>query len=168
MRSLLLALLIPCTACTWFKRNQEILITSEPPGAQIWINGRETGETTPKTFDIAGNFGSDHFLELKKKGFRPEQRILYQHTRGYASRWIDSAGAPGLPPMLMAWTLGDVVFPFGVKGAIVPGEVYIKMYREDEPLLGFDVLRANEQKAAAAQTAPAPMTTPSPMPGEGK
>ena len=167
MRSLLLALLIPCTACTWFKRNQEILITSEPPGAQIWLNGHDTGETTPKTFDIAGNFGSDHFLELKKKGFRPEQRILYQHTRGYASRWIDSAGPPGLPPMLMAWTIGDVVFPFGVKGAIVPGEVYIKMYREDEPLLGFDVLRA---RAAAqnAQTAPQAGTNPSPLQGQGQ
>ena len=55
-----------------------------------------------------------------------------------------------------------------MKGAIVPGEVYVKLYREDEPLLGFDVLRANERKSAAAQTAPTPMTTPSPMPGEGK
>ena len=168
MRLPILALLLSCTACTWFKRNQEILITSEPPGAEIWFNGHDTGETTPKAFDIAGNFGSDHLLELRKKGYRPEQRVLYQHTRGYTTRWIDGAGSPGLPPLPFALTAGDIAFPFGVKGAIVPGEVYVKLYREDEPLLGFDVLRANEQKAAAAQTAPAPMPTPSPMPGEGK
>jgi hypothetical protein len=149
MRSSILALALLCTGCTWFKGNQEVLITSEPPGAHIWLDGRDTGETTPHSFDIAGNFGFDHPLELKKKGYRSEQRILYQHTRGYTSRWIDGAGPPGLPPWPFAWTMGDIFFPFGVKGAIVPGELYVKLYREDEPLLGFDVLREREQQAAA-------------------
>ncbi len=151
MRFLLLALLSPCVACTWFKHNQEVLITSEPPGAQIWIDGENTGETTPKALDIAESFGSDHLLELKKKGYRTEQRALHQYTRGYTLRFIDGAGTPSLPPLPLFWTLGDVFFPFGVKGAIVPGEVYVSLYRNDEPLLGFDLLRAKSAEAAQGQ-----------------
>lgn len=156
MRSLMLALVLPCAACTWFKDNQEVLITSEPPGAQIWLNGEDTGETTPKAMDVAANFGSDHLLELKKKGYRTEQRVLYQHTRGYTSRWIDGGSTPGLPPLPLFWTLGDVFFPFAVRGAVVPGELYVKLYRTDEPMLGFEVLRA---KAAAAQNGANPAPT---------
>jgi hypothetical protein len=151
MRSPVLALALLCTGCTWFKGHQEVLITSEPPGAHIWLDGRDTGETTPHAFNIAGNFGFDHPLELQKKGYRAERRMLYQQTRMYTSRWIDGAGPPELPPWPIDWTMGDVLFPFGVRGAIVPGEVYVKLYREDEPLLGFDVLRERAKTATAAE-----------------
>ena len=77
--------------------------------------------------------------------------MLYQQTRMYTSRWIDGAGPPELPPWPIDWTMGDVLFPFGVRGAIVPGEVYVKLYREDEPLLGFDVLRERAKTATAAE-----------------
>lgn len=133
--------------CTWFKRNHEVLVTSDPPGAHIFLDGHDTGETTPYAFDIAGNFGTDHDLELRRQGYRPERRVLYQHTRTYMSRWLDGGGPPGLPATPLWWTAGDLVFPFGVRGAIVPGEVFVKLYREDEPLLGFDVLAARQHAA---------------------
>ncbi|MGE3175442.1 MAG: PEGA domain-containing protein [Planctomycetota bacterium] len=151
LQILLLGLLLPAGGCTWFKSNREVLITSDPAGAHVFLDGHDTGETTPYAFQIAGNFGSDHELELRRAGYRPERRHLYQHTEFYMTRWIDGAGPEELPPLPLSWTAGDFVFPFGVRGAIIPGEVYVKMYREDEPLLGFDVLRAR----AAAGTAPA-------------
>ncbi len=149
MRFLLLALCVCAASCTWFRRNSEVLITSEPPGARILLDGEDTGETTPHAFDIANNFGGDHALELQKDGYRPERRLLRQYTRGYTSRWIDGAGPPDLPPWPLDWTLGDWIFPFGVKGAIVPGEVYVRLYREDEPRLGFDLLQSQRQVAPA-------------------
>jgi hypothetical protein len=142
---LLVVLCSGLSACIWPKANEPVLITSDPPGARIWLDGHDTGQTTPHMFDIAGNYGSDHELELRRDGYRPERRHLYQHTEFYMSRWIDGAGPPGVPPLPFWWTAGDFFFPFGIRGAIVPGEVFIKMYRVDEPLLGFDVLAAREQ-----------------------
>jgi len=133
--------------CVWFKGQNLVLVTSDPPGAHIFIDGHDSERTTPASFDMAGNFGSDHDLELRKQGYRPERRHLYQYTCGYTSKWIDGAAGPDLPPLPIFWTAGDLVFPFGVHGALVPGELYVKLYREDEPLLGFDVLA---QQAAAA------------------
>jgi hypothetical protein len=141
--------LVLCASCTWFKTNPKVLVTSEPPGAHIFIDGHDSGETTPHVFNIAGNFGSDHDLELRKAGFRTERVHLYQYTEGYMSRWIHGGGSPEIPPLPLWWTAGDFVFPFGVKGAIVPGEVYVRMHRPDEPLLGFDLLA---ERARAGET----------------
>lgn len=148
-RSAACLLLALGAGCTWFKSNQEVLITTDPPGAHVFLDGHDTGETTPHAFRIAGNFGSDHELELRRVGYRPEKRRLYQHTDLYTSRWIDGGGPPELPAMPLWWTGGDFVFPFGVRGAIVPGELFVKLYREDEPLLGFDVLAARRQQASS-------------------
>ena len=142
---LLVLLCAGLSSCVWFKWNDNVLVTSDPPGAHIWIDGHDTGETTPYAFWIAGNFGNNHDLELRRDGYRPERRRLYQYTDKYMSRWIDGAGPPGVPPLPFWWTAGDMFFPFGVRGQIVPGEVFIKLYRTDEPLLGFDVLAARQQ-----------------------
>lgn len=157
MRSLPLLLIaaLGCS-CTWFKNNNPVLITSTPPGARIWIDGTDTGRTTPASFDLAGNFGRDHDVKVVKKGFRPVERRLYQHTQGYTSRWIDGASTFGLPPLPIFWTPGDLVFPFGVQGQVVPDELHVKLYREDEPLLGFEVLAARAAGDQAKAVAPEP------------
>jgi hypothetical protein len=128
--------------CTWFHDNPRVLITSQPAGAQILLDGHDTGETTPHVFDIASNFGSDHVIELRRTGYRPEKRRLMQFTEGFTFRLIDAGGPPELPPLLPYMSAADFFLPFGVRGALIPGEVYVKLYREDEPLLGFDLLRA--------------------------
>jgi hypothetical protein len=138
---------LACTACTWWSSRENVLITSDPLGAHIHVDGTDTGQTTPARLALGGNFGADHVVELRLKGYRPATRVLYQQTEGYTSKWIDSAVDIVLPPIPLFWTGGDFVFPFGVRGTMVPGELYVKLYREDEPKLGFELLA---ERAAAA------------------
>jgi hypothetical protein len=149
-RNLLLLFVSMCPACTWWSSQENVLITSEPAGARIAVDGTDTGKTTPSRIQIGGNFGRDHTVELTKKGFRPAQRRLYQFTEGYSSKWIDGADDPVLLPLPLFWTAGDFVFPFGVRGALLPAELYVRLEREDAPKLGFEVLA--EKRAAAAGT----------------
>lgn len=134
-------------ACVWWKSENQVLFTSDPLGAHIAIDGTDTGLTTPVRMPIAGNFGQDHAVTISKSGYRPQTLRIYQHTEGYTSKWIDGAYHTTMPPLPLFWTGGDFVFPFGVRGAIVPKEVHAKLYRNDEPKLGFEVLA--EQQAAA-------------------
>jgi hypothetical protein len=146
-------LLLPflCTgACTWFHSEDHVLVTSDPPGARIEIDGIDTGRTTPARLPIAGTFGADHAITLSKRGFRPRTGRVYQHTEGYTSKWIDGVYDEVMPPLPLFWTPGDFVFPFGVRSAIVPHELHVKLYRTEEPKLGFEVLA--ERSAAAAAT----------------
>ncbi len=152
MRAFALLPLLAASACTWWQSREQVLITSDPLGARIEVDGRDTGRTTPATLAIGGNFGRDHLVRLTLEGHRPAVRRLYQYTEGYTSQWIDGAYDLVLPPLPLFWTAGDFVFPFAVRGALVPGDLYVKLYRDDEPLLGFELLAA--RAAAAAEKPP--------------
>lgn len=148
----LLPLLLLLPACTAWTSQDQVLITSDPLGARISIDGTDTGRTTPAKVAVAGNFGRDHTVTLNKRGYRPVQRRLYQHTEGYTSKWIDGVFSPVMPPLPLFWSPGDFVFPFGIRGALLPAELHVRLERDDEPLLGFDLLA--EQRAAADPKAP--------------
>ena len=147
--ALLLSLLL-LPACTWWTSQEHVLISSDPLGAHIAVDGTDTGRTTPARIAIGGNFGRNHEVTLTKRGYRTVKRQLYQVTEGYTSKWIDGTHDMSLPPLPIFWTGGDFLFPFGVRGALLPGELLVRLQREDEPLLGFDLLA---ERAAAAATA---------------
>lgn len=157
--ALLALVLASAGGCTWFKSNPMVLITSDPAGARIFIDGTDMGRTTPARFELAGTGGYDHVVKLTRKGYRPETRILYQHTEGYTSKWIDGASGAemSIPPMPFFWTLGDFAFPFAMRGAIVPGELHVKLYREDDPPLGREAL---EQQRRAGKPPDTPAAEP--------
>lgn len=151
MRPVPFLLPLLCTgACTWFHSEDQVLITSDPPGAHIAVDGLDTGRTTPARLPIAGTFGTDHAITVAKKGYRTTTYRVYQHTEGYSSKWIDGAYDPVMPSLPIFWTAGDILFPFGVRSAIVPKELHVKLFRTDEPKLGFEVLA--DRAAAATPT----------------
>lgn len=151
MRRLALALLPVAAGCTWFESTDSVLITSDPAGARVLIDGTDMQCTTPTMLHIGGSFGYDHVLTLQKRGYRDEQRLLSQFTEGYTSQWINGAATESEPPLPIFWTAGDLFLPFGVRSAIVPHEVYVRLYPEDAPPLGFEALRL--QAAARARDA---------------
>jgi hypothetical protein len=134
-------------SCTAWHSQENVLISSEPLGARIWIDGVDTGRTTPARLPIGGNFGRNHIIELRLRGHRPAQRQVYQHTEVYTSKWIDGVYDTVLPPLPLFWTAGDFLLPFGVRGALLPAELYVQLERDDAPKLGFDLLA---ERAAAA------------------
>jgi len=144
------------TACTWFTGKDRVLITSDPAGAHVAVDGTDMHVTTPSTLAIGGNFGFNHVVTISKPGYREQQRTLYQYTEGYTSKWIDGAAGPAVIALPVFWTAGDFFFPFGVRGALVPGELHVKLYRVDEPLLGWEVLsKQSAMQPQAGVAAPA-------------
>ncbi|MFY9345595.1 MAG: PEGA domain-containing protein [Planctomycetota bacterium] len=144
----LLCCLLP--ACTWWTSREQILVSSEPLGARIAVDGQDTGKTTPTALPIGGFFGFDHEIVLTKKGYRPARVQICQYTEGYSSKWIDGVYGPVMLPLPLFWTPGDTVFPFGIRSAVIPAEVRLVLEREDAPKLGFDVLAERAAKAAGA------------------
>ena len=146
----LLTLPLAClTSCVAWLEEENVLISSEPPGASIFVDGVDTGHTTPRVLAIGGNLGSDRSVRLEKDGFRAANRRLYQQTEVYTSKLIDGAFEVVVGPLPFFWTAGDFALPLGVRGALLPRELHVRLQRDDEPRLGFDLLaaRRDEQEA---------------------
>ena len=73
-RSLLAVAASALAGCTSWSEQQNVLVTSDPLGARILVDGLDTGHTTPKSLAIGGNFGADHVIRLEKTGYRPATR----------------------------------------------------------------------------------------------
>ena len=70
-RAVLFALLLP--ACAAY---QNVGIESDPPGAEIYLDGKPVG-TTPQNLRVSRE--APHTVYLKKEGFRPELVVLEKH-----------------------------------------------------------------------------------------
>ncbi len=70
-RAFLLALLL-CGCAAY----QNVAIESDPPGAEIYLDGKSVG-STPQNLRISRE--QPHTVYLKKEGFRPELVVLEKH-----------------------------------------------------------------------------------------
>ena len=55
---------------------QNIAIESDPPGAEIFLDGKSVGQT-PQNLRVPRDL--DHTVYLKKDGYRPELVVLEKH-----------------------------------------------------------------------------------------
>jgi hypothetical protein len=133
MRALALLSCLCLGACTWFKGDRHVLVTSEPPGARILVDGKDTGRTTPCLIALGGMLDVDHSITVEKKGYQPAGRYISSYTEGYTSLFIDGVAEIGLPPFPLFWTIGDTLTPFAVRWDHVPHDIYVKLYKVGEP-----------------------------------
>src|SRR5690606_7693348 len=96
-RLLLPLILLATPACTYFSSREQVLVSSEPLGARIVVDGHDTGQTTPASLPLGGLFGGDHTIVLHKPGYRPAVRRVCQYTEGYTSKWVDGAYDIAMP-----------------------------------------------------------------------
>ncbi len=94
--SLLLSLIIIFGACT-----STTMITSEPPGAKVYLNGMYAGET-PVTYSDTKIVGTCTVLELEKEGYLPLHTMLVRNEEADVGAII--GGIFLLVPFL--WTMG--------------------------------------------------------------
>ncbi len=125
--ALLLALL---PACTYVSRDDRVLVTSTPAGAEILVDGEPSGRTTPSLVEFGGFVGSDRVLTIRKDGYGPESRLVRHRTDAYTSRWIDGAVDGGLWSFPLWWTFGDWFTPFALRHRYVPHELHVRLHRE--------------------------------------
>ena len=120
-----------CVACTYASGDPTVLVSSTPAGAEILLDGQETGRTTPSLLDLDGIIGSDHRITVRKDGYEPEHRDVVHYTHWYTSRWIDGTDFR-LFALPLWWTLGDFVTPFAVRWQYQPHELHVTLHPEGQ------------------------------------
>ncbi len=131
-RRLLRAILFTCLAfassCLYPKGDGRVFVTSDPPGAEIWLDGGPTGKTTPASLDLGGPLAGDHLLEIRKKGYEPETRRLTAFKGLQVVRLDDGVTDFIVPPFPAWWTFGDLFFPLSYEWRYVPHDLFVRLF----------------------------------------
>jgi hypothetical protein len=70
----------------------EVYLTSEPSGAEVYLDGKEIGNT-PLTVQVEG-VEITHRLELRKEGSQSTVKTLYNDCPGFTAVWFPATVAP--------------------------------------------------------------------------
>jgi hypothetical protein len=70
----------------------EVYLTSEPSGAQVYLDGEKIGNT-PCAVQVEG-LGRNHRLELKKEGCQSTVKTLMNDCPGFTAEWYPATVAP--------------------------------------------------------------------------
>lgn len=131
MARAILVLPLLLASCTFVSGNSNVMVTSDPAGAEILVNGVPTGHTTPRMLNLEDS-GETPRITLRKRGYEDESRTVYHYTVGYTSRWDDGAVDSTLINSPFWWTTGDFLTPFAVRFVFIPHDLMIRLYKEGE------------------------------------
>lgn len=130
-RAPLLLLCLLGGACTWFGGDSHVMVTSQPAGAWIFVDGEATERSTPAKLDFGALLGGDHLITLKRRGYAEESRWVLHYTRTSTSRWVDGADLRAVTNPLW-WTLGDWFTPFAAEWEYVPHSLHVVLHPAGE------------------------------------
>ena len=83
----LLALVAPlAVSCVALERSPGLVVASDPPGARVLVDGRESGFLTPCNLGLTREA---HQIDLVLPGYKVARIQVYPQSRTYAMRWVD-------------------------------------------------------------------------------
>jgi hypothetical protein len=79
-------LLISASSCVAVKRQEGLVIATDPPGARVLVDGKDSGFVTPCNLGLARD---SHTLDLVLPGYQVARFRVHPSSRTYAMRWSD-------------------------------------------------------------------------------
>jgi len=132
LTSLLLALL-PCAGCISIEPDPTLSISTDPPGAQVLINGVDTGFATPCLLAVEDEYIQ---VDIRLWGYEPERRVVTRDPKLELRHWseMNSSSRTWRFPL---WLNIHDLFNHPVREVMLlaPGRIFIRLdpLREDDP-----------------------------------
>jgi len=107
-----------------------VFFSSEPPGARILVDGKDSGYVTPRM--VAFDANESYHVTFDLPGFLDEEVVLLPHKIGYWIAWEEGVvNMYGLRfPLYLS--MGDMLIPRRVNTIQAPSRVFVRMQtRED-------------------------------------
>lgn len=104
---------------------------SEPSGARVWIDGRDSGWVTP--CQIALDEDATHLVSLELEGFAPYQIELQPSTRHHIVDWqLGASGAQSTITFPLFLPPSDLLLPFRRNRALHPVRVFAHLWPKED------------------------------------
>ena len=124
---LLLAALPAVGAC---RGPRPVHFASDPPGASVWIDGKDSGFVTPCRLELENR--SKREVELVLPGYQSSTRILGLVGRGELVYWRDAAVSYNTWDFPLWLGARDFFFPYKRRGGESPARIFVRMRRASD------------------------------------
>jgi hypothetical protein len=138
--------LLPCLlalgGCALFAGNRAVVLSTNPPGASVFVDGKNSGFVTPCQLQL--DIDEDARLDFSIPGFRPETRFLTPDDEVYAILWSEMYAGPQTWHFPLWLPLRDFLVPVKWTEAHAPGRIHIDLDRlSDERLAPLPTAEAD-------------------------
>jgi hypothetical protein len=126
----LLAASVACSTlegCMLLDRSTQVSLASDPPGAKVLVNDRESGFVTPCI--LALDPGENARIDLEYPGYVTARRILTPDQQVYAVLGKDMYIRPSVWRFPLWLNTRDLFVPVKYDRTLSPGRLYVKLER---------------------------------------
>lgn len=124
----LLAAALLHASCSSMSGPRHVSFASDPPGARIVVDGKDSGFVTP--CHIALPVGATQEVDLLLPGHKKETRVLVPAQQTNAVFWREAYIREQVWRFPLWLALPDFVAPLKAKRVLLPSRVFVRMERE--------------------------------------
>jgi hypothetical protein len=121
----ILATAVFCTSCISLKSDRKLFVFSEPSGASVYVDGVDTGFTTPAVLEP----GSAK-VSVQKEGYKTATRAVTRRTHFRYPRWNDGGTTDFTVAMCFFRTADDFFFPLQFETRAESRRIFVKLEPE--------------------------------------
>lgn len=119
------------SGCTMFTTPSGVSFASDPTGARVIVDKKDSGFVTPCKLDLGS--GSDVRIDLQFPGYTTATRYLTPDRHVYAILWSDMYASVGVWHFPLWLNLKDFFTPVKIDSTLSPGRVYVRLERASDP-----------------------------------
>ena len=123
-----LCLLALLSACRSFRRERGVSFATDPPGAQVFLDGEDTGFVTPCLLKVPNRSKLD--VELVREGYAPARRRLVDATRRHVLYWKEMEVGYNTWRFPFWLNFEDFFIPLKVDDEPLPARIFVRMRRQ--------------------------------------
>jgi len=123
----ILLLAATTTSCVLFQHPQGIAVSSDPPGAAVRIDGKDSGFVTPCVLDIDAD--DDQRVDIVLRGYETETRYLTPDHEVYAILWREMSVGQNTWDFPLFLNFRDFFVPVKVTETVSPGRIHVRLDR---------------------------------------
>jgi hypothetical protein len=133
MRTPVLAAAALLASCTTYRETVAIHFSSEPPGADVVVDGVPSGFATPCMVALEKR---RQVITLEKVGYQVPARVLEPDPHSDTWYWSEATVGPHTWNFPTFINLDDFLQPLVARNELVPARLFVRLEREADQALG--------------------------------
>ncbi len=117
------------SSCITYRETVAIHFSSDPPGADVYVNGVASGFATPCMIALKKE---KQIVSLHKKGFQAEGRALFPDPENDTWYYSEATVGPHTFDFPTLINLDEFLQPVTPTRELIPGRVFIRLKRESD------------------------------------